>query len=258
MPTVLNTYPGKPDNGEALDGDIVAARIDAIFAVINDLDDDNFNPASGKELNLSTKTRLANNTYLKAKLAAGTAVDLLGINASDEAIFGNASYAAKVLGSTLNVTPNATFAGTLGVAGTTTISGALTVSGTHAQLPTIKQTRGGRTADVWVSDSGEWRVDEAGVASRFVIDLATGATSVKGNLNVDSGTLYVDAANNVTGFGTVSPATGVVAHMAGNIRWDGTTSTSASAGGATALPATPVGYIQVNIAGTNRKIPYYA
>lgn len=34
--------------------------------------------------------------------------------------------------------------------------------------------------------------------------------------------------------------------------------TSATAGGATALPATPQGYITVNINGTDRKIPYYA
>lgn len=36
-----------------------------------------------------------------------------------------------------------------------------------------------------------------------------------------------------------------------------TASTIGAAGGASALPATPVGYITVNIAGTNRKIPYY-
>lgn len=35
------------------------------------------------------------------------------------------------------------------------------------------------------------------------------------------------------------------------------TATSAT-GGAQSLPANPVGFIVVNIAGTNRKIPYYA
>jgi hypothetical protein len=37
-----------------------------------------------------------------------------------------------------------------------------------------------------------------------------------------------------------------------------TASTVGAAGGASALPATPTGYIIVNIAGTNFKIPYYA
>ena len=35
-------------------------------------------------------------------------------------------------------------------------------------------------------------------------------------------------------------------------------STVGAAGGASALPATPTGYISININGTNRKIPYYA
>jgi hypothetical protein len=36
-----------------------------------------------------------------------------------------------------------------------------------------------------------------------------------------------------------------------------TTSTSATAGGATALPATPTGYVTININGTARKVAYY-
>lgn len=36
-----------------------------------------------------------------------------------------------------------------------------------------------------------------------------------------------------------------------------TTTTSATAGGATALPATPTGYLTVNINGTDRKVAYY-
>lgn len=45
---------------------------------------------------------------------------------------------------------------------------------------------------------------------------------------------------------------------AGNIAYGGTTATTVgAAGGATALPATPLGYIIVNVAGTTAKIPYY-
>lgn len=35
------------------------------------------------------------------------------------------------------------------------------------------------------------------------------------------------------------------------------TTTTPSAGGAGALPATPAGYVIININGTTRKIPYY-
>lgn len=42
-------------------------------------------------------------------------------------------------------------------------------------------------------------------------------------------------------------------------RWNGATQTTVgAAGGASALPATPTGYIEVNVNGTARVIPYYA
>ena len=46
-------------------------------------------------------------------------------------------------------------------------------------------------------------------------------------------------------------------HVNGDIRIDGTTSTTATAGNAT-LPANPVGFLVVNIGGTDYKVPYYA
>jgi hypothetical protein len=46
---------------------------------------------------------------------------------------------------------------------------------------------------------------------------------------------------------------------AGEIMFGSTTATTVgAAGGASALPATPVGYIIVNVAGSQRKIPFYA
>jgi len=45
--------------------------------------------------------------------------------------------------------------------------------------------------------------------------------------------------------------------VSGDVRLDVTTDTTATAG-ANTLPANPVGFIEVNIGGTNRKIPYYA
>jgi hypothetical protein len=46
---------------------------------------------------------------------------------------------------------------------------------------------------------------------------------------------------------------------AGNVSYGGTTATTVgAAGGASALPATPTGYIIINVAGTPAKLPYYA
>lgn len=44
----------------------------------------------------------------------------------------------------------------------------------------------------------------------------------------------------------------------GSVAFPYATTTSATAGGATALPATPTGYLTVAINGTSRKIPYYS
>jgi hypothetical protein len=55
-------------------------------------------------------------------------------------------------------------------------------------------------------------------------------------------------------------STGAAASVgAGIIAYGGTTATTVgAAGGASALPATPTGYIIVNVAGTQMKVPYYA
>lgn len=45
-------------------------------------------------------------------------------------------------------------------------------------------------------------------------------------------------------------------NLEGNITGTATT-TAPSAGGAAALPATPAGYVMVNVNGVSRQIPYY-
>jgi hypothetical protein len=42
-----------------------------------------------------------------------------------------------------------------------------------------------------------------------------------------------------------------------NFSTTSTATTVGAAGGASALPATPLGYVIVKIGGTDRKIPYY-
>jgi hypothetical protein len=75
----------------------------------------------------------------------------------------------------------------------------------------------------------------------------------------------ITSVGNITGTGsyirgTNLDATGPVsAAPAGVLRISASTSTTiGSAGGAAALPATPLGYVTWNIGGTNVKVPYYA
>jgi hypothetical protein len=67
--------------------------------------------------------------------------------------------------------------------------------------------------------------------------------------------MRIDSSGNV-GIGTAAP--GRKLHVAGEVRLDATTSTSATAGANGDVPAQVVGYITINIGGTDRKIPYYA
>ena len=75
-------------------------------------------------------------------------------------------------------------------------------------------------------------------------------------LNMPSGTSGSQEAFGVYDNGTLSYAIhtdGKIVYVSGN-----TGTTVGAAGGASALPATPTGYLQVVIGGTTYKIPYYA
>lgn len=61
--------------------------------------------------------------------------------------------------------------------------------------------------------------------------------------------------NGDVGIGTTSPQANL--HVVGDARLDLSTASSATAGGASALPATPEGYLIVNVSGTNYKLPYF-
>lgn len=108
------------------------------------------------------------------------------------------------------------------------------------------------------------RIMGAALDTRSHIGAFQGAAILLGNnhtiLSNDSGgtarpILNFDASNYLQ-IGDVSITNGIVLNSAGLLLPNITTSGTANAGAAT-LPANPVGFIQIAIAGTNRKIPYY-
>jgi hypothetical protein len=75
-----------------------------------------------------------------------------------------------------------------------------------------------------------------------------------GNMNTSGG---YTAGGGITGPQLIINS-GATTAAAGTIRIGATTATTVgAAGGASALPATPLGYININVAGTPAKIPYY-
>lgn len=82
-----------------------------------------------------------------------------------------------------------------------------------------------------------------------------GFSGVFKNLSVNAVSVFlIDAHGNISfGDGTAAPTVG-----ANQIGLGSTTATSANAGANGAVPAQVVGYLIVNIGGTNRKIPFFA
>jgi hypothetical protein len=133
---------------------------------------------------------------------------------------------------------------TLGVTGNATINGSITGQVSGATVITMSNDANGSI------ELG--KVDGTGTTP--FIDFHAGATATDydvrviasgGTGSVGAGTLTLTANRWVNG------ATNI------NLSSIGTTTTVGAAGGATALPATPLGYIIIEIGGTQRKIPYY-
>ncbi len=82
--------------------------------------------------------------------------------------------------------------------------------------------------------------------------------ALKRNSTILQAVLANDTAFTSFGAGDFIANNAATAVGAGKISYGGTTaSTVGAAGGASALPATPLGYIIANVAGTQAKIPYY-
>lgn len=115
---------------------------------------------------------------------------------------------------------------------------------------------GGITGAAVLDNNGRLIIGTGGtaVAQLSVYSQSTTRPSLK--LNMPSGTSGSQEAFGVYDNGTLSYAIhtdGKIVYVSGN-----TGTTVGAAGGASALPATPTGYLQVVIGGTTYKIPYYA
>ena len=104
---------------------------------------------------------------------------------------------------------------------------------------------------------GTLGVGTPGAAGAGIITVQSSDTNADLTLT-PKGTGIVGSSTSFRGNNMITAAAAGTA-AAGQIAWGATTQTSVgAAGGATALPATPTGYIIVNVAGTNRIIPFYA
>lgn len=78
---------------------------------------------------------------------------------------------------------------------------------------------------------------------------------------VKSSVLYVQSQDGLTNVATFNESGNLTTigpdSSATHLRINTANTTSATAGGATALPATPQGYMTINVNGTDRKVPYY-
>jgi hypothetical protein len=139
-------------------------------------------------------------------------------------------------------------------AGTETISGAWTFSGEvvlNGANPSARISSAVPLVmfdeNAAVANNRKWRV--YAYTEQFVIDAVNDAeNSVTHALEIDRTGTTIDA---VTLLATLI-------RLAGAVRMDvSTTTTAPSAGAAAALPATPAGYMTINVNGTDRQVPYY-
>jgi len=133
--------------------------------------------------------------------------------------------------------------GPTNVTGTATVTGQLNVDNLRMDGNTISSTSGGVTI---TAPAGQ-NVEVGGTNVKL--------TATEANFTLmEATTLRADTIQNDTSDGDISISTQGTGVIDLNTA---TQSTVGSAGGASALPATPTGYIKIKIAGTMRVIPFY-
>jgi len=133
--------------------------------------------------------------------------------------------------------------GPTNVTGTATVTGQLNVDNLRMDGNTISSTSGGVTI---TAPAGQ-NVEVGGTNVKL--------TATEANFTLmEATTLRADTIQNDTSDGDITISTQGTGVIDLNTA---TQSTVGSAGGASALPATPTGYIKIKIAGTMRVIPFY-
>ena len=99
------------------------------------------------------------------------------------------------------------------------------------------------------------------VIAGTTVTAGTGVTATTGGVTAAAGDITATTGNITSTAGTVTgvnlTSTGTTTLGAVNFATTTTATTIGAAGGASALPATPKGYLIISVAGTNYKIPYY-
>ena len=112
------------------------------------------------------------------------------------------------------------------------------------------------TGAILISNTHRIRFNGTALAHAYVYNDASNFLRIVGG---SAGTVIRNSADNTS---LLAVANGGVVSLSatGTINWDAaqTGTTVGAAGGASALPATPTGYVSIQIAGVARRVPYYA
>jgi hypothetical protein len=160
------------------------------------------------------------------------------------------SNGVTISGGTFTATAVTSNLGTTNITGTTTITGTTNLNGT------INGQVSGATVITMANDANGsielGKVDGTGTTP--FIDFHAGATATDFDVRV-----IASGGTGVAGAGTLQIQGGRfnLSTVNVNLASISTATTIGAAGGASALPATPLGYIIIEIGGTQRKIPYY-
>lgn len=155
---------------------------------------------------------------------------------------------------TLAITPATTFAAAVTTNGSVDITGTgnvLTLRKANNQPGMLLVGSGGNNFSIGFSAASTLSILKNDGVTAILSLTQAGLVTASAGLTVTTGDITASA-----GILIAKGAAGNVG--AGAVGYGGTTQTTVgAAGGASALPATPVGYIIVNVAGTNRTIPFY-
>lgn len=186
--------------------------------------------------------------------ATGTSYDLLLATPSG-------AHAVRVPTGTSNVE----LPGTLAVTGAATFVGGVTLSGGSLTIPATAKLRldGSATGDTFIDEDAanriRFRVGGADVF-RMTATVVEALATLQPNGARDLGASAARWSNVYGGNADLSGTLAVTGNtsLAAQLSLSGITTTTTATAGAATLPSNPVGYITVTIAGTARKIPYYA